>query len=125
MNYLKKSGFMNKKQDKKLSYLQTTSEYFLITGNDKKCPKLIREMKIEFNSILRGINNRTKTESFKEEDCLMFTIRIDTIIETLGELSLNANKTELEYIDILKDKTWYMLETLEQYCKKNYKISIW
>ena len=116
---------MNKKQDKKLSYLQTTSEYFLITGNDKKCPKLIREMKIEFNSILRGINNRTKTESFKEEDCLMFTIRIDTIIETLGELSLNANKTELEYIDILKDKTWYMLETLEQYCKKNYKISIW
>ena len=116
---------MNKKRTDRLSYLQTTSEYFLLTSNQKNCPKVIREVQVKFNEILRKITNRTKTESFEEADCNEFTKQIDKILDAVGEITLKTQMNEQKELDMLKDKLWYLLETLEQYCEKNFNISIW
>ena len=115
---------MNKKKSRKLSYLQTTSEYFLLMSIQNKCPIVIQDIQLKFNEILRKITNRTKTDSFKEADCNEFTKQIDRILYAVGEISLQ-NTDDYKGLDELKDKLWYLLETLEQYCEQNFKISIW
>ena len=116
---------MDKKNTDSLSYLQTTSEYFSLINNQNNYPKVLQEVQIKFDEILRKITNRTKTESFKETDCYEITKQIDQTIFAVGEITVKAQMNEPKELNELKERIWHLLETLEQYCVKNYKISIW
>jgi len=66
-----------------------------------------------------------KLDIFKKENCTEFVKQVDEILELAGKVTLQANEEDKKHLDELKDKLWYLLETLEQYCKKNFKFSIW
>ena len=113
------------KSRKNLKCLETTSEFFLLSNNLKKCNKSIREVNIELNKVLRRIIARFKNDNFKKSDCRIISDEIDEVLLLSAELTYKASPQHSKCLDKLKDKIWFVLGSLDYYCIENHQNSIW
>jgi len=124
-NKIEQPSKKKKKQRKNLKCLETTSEFFLLTGSMKHCTKAIREINIELNKVLRKIVEQLKNEDFKKSDCRIISDDIDEVLLLTAELTHRASSHHTKCLDKLKDKLWFVLASLDYYCKEVHEISIW
>jgi len=113
------------KSRKNIKCLETTSEFFLLSNNLKDCPLEIRKVNRELGAVLRKIIARLKKRNFKKSDCRIVADEIDEVLLLSAELTYRANPFYHACLDKLKDKLWFVLASLDYYCKENHKTSIW
>ncbi len=113
------------KSRKNLQCLETTSEFFLLSDNLKKCNRAIREINIELNKVLRRIIARFENDNFQKSDCRIISDEIDEVLLLSAELTYKASPRHTKCLDKLKDKLWFVLASLDYYCIENHQISIW
>ena len=116
---------MNKEQKSTIEYLLALTEYFILISDEPNNPKIIQELNDKLNEVLHEIHEKLNLEAFSDSDCQEFTDKIDMIILFSAELSMLKKAEYKEPLSVIKEKLWYLLENLEQYCVKIHGITIW
>ena len=114
-----------KKSRKNLDCLKTTCDFYLEKRNLRHCSRAIREVNIDFNKILREMYKHLHEKNFIITDCYKHSKAIDDVLYSSAKLTHRATAKQSLCLDILKDKVWFVLETLENYCKAHHNKSIW
>lgn len=116
---------MNNKTEEYKDYLQVISEYLLLTETEQYSPKIINKLYENLYEILRTIQGKLFTEEFKGEDCQIITKQIDRLLYLSAELTLIPLENAENELTKFKEKLWHLLETLEEYCKETFELSVW
>ncbi len=116
---------MNNKANVKISYLLIFSNYLLLVNVNQENHFLINELNETLNDILRIIQRKLLAGEFKKDDCQSMADQIDKLIYLSAELSQRDIKMSKNELNNFKEIIWYLLETLEAYCSKNFNLSVW
>ncbi len=116
---------MNEEIKEKNNYLLVLSNYLLLDDTEQENSKIINQLNQRLNEILRKIQSSLSIGEFKEKDCQAIAEQIDKLIFFSAELSFKPIKYPKKALDQFKEKLWFLLETLEEFCSENFNISIW
>jgi len=116
---------MSKNTSENISNLKLVCDYLLRTENEQSSPQIINELYEKLKEILQTIHSKLNEKEFEKQDCQDITDQIDKLICLSAELTCRTIEYHKNKLANFKEKLWLLLESLDQYCKENFKLSIW
>ena len=99
----------------------------LSTKKPKLAPSIAKLIQLErqIRTEKKAISHLIKDPLTTLETVFRQTRRVDQILVQLAKLTNDSNKKDSPNLALAKENTWDLLEKLDKYSIKKFKVSIW